>query len=144
MIRRLVNTAIQPAALRHGLPRPSARAFSPLMPASSGGGVGEVVCAYGNEWNFSWRSAIFDTVAGCLPRRDAAFISVDAWVSTRSDSLSAEDADCVVVEEESTSDDETHLPPSLWAISTLKRRKKMINKHKLRKRRKKLRLKSKK
>ena len=33
---------------------------------------------------------------------------------------------------------------SLWLISTLKRRKKMMNKHKLRKRRKKLRLKSKK
>ena len=143
MIRRLVNTAIQPAALRHGLRRPSARAFSPLMSASSGGGVGEVVCAHDNQWNFSWRSAIFDTVAGCFTRRDAAFVSVDAWVSTRSD-LSAEDADCVVDEEESTSDDETHLPPSLWAISTLKRRKKMINKHKLRKRRKKLRLKSKK
>ena len=141
MIRRLVNAAIQPAALRHGLPRPSARAFSPLMPASSCGGVGDVVCARDNQWNFSW-SAIFDTVAG-FTGRDAAFISVDAWVSTRSD-MSAEDADCVVVEEESTSDDGTHLPPSLWAISTLKRRKKMINKHKLRKRRKKLRLKSKK
>ena len=33
---------------------------------------------------------------------------------------------------------------SIWLISTLKRRKKMMNKHKLRKRRKKLRLKSKK
>ena len=33
---------------------------------------------------------------------------------------------------------------SVWLISTLKRRKKMMNKHKLRKRRKKLRLKSKK
>jgi hypothetical protein len=33
---------------------------------------------------------------------------------------------------------------SLWQISTLKRRKKMMNKHKLRKRRKKLRLKTRK
>jgi len=33
---------------------------------------------------------------------------------------------------------------SVWLISTLKRRKKMMNKHKLRKRRKKLRLKTRK
>ena len=33
---------------------------------------------------------------------------------------------------------------SIWQISTLKRRKKMMNKHKLRKRRKKMRLKTKK
>ena len=53
---------------------------------------------------------------------------------------------------ESTSDDEVCRggspsplsDVSIWLISTLKRRKKMMNKHKLRKRRKKLRLKTRK
>mmetsp|Transcript_21484 Transcript_21484/g.50505 ORF Transcript_21484/g.50505 Transcript_21484/m.50505 type:complete len:143 (-) Transcript_21484:100-528(-) len=141
MIRRVVNTAIQSAARRHGLPRPST--YSPLMPTSSGCGVEDAVCAHDNiQWNFSLRSTIFDTLSGFL-RRDAAFVSLDALVSTRSD-MRAEDADCVADVEESTNDGGADFPPSLWAISTLKRRKKMINKHKLRKRRKKLRLKSKK
>ena len=39
---------------------------------------------------------------------------------------------------------ESPMSLSLWLISTLKRRKKMMNKHKLRKRRKKLRLKTRK
>ena len=141
MIRRVVNATIKSATRPHGLPR----AYSTSLPATSGyvDGAGDIVCARDVRWNFSLGSIIFDTLAGCFMRRDAAFISVDALVSTRS-GRGVEDADCVVDEEESTSDDGTDFPPSLWAISTLKRRKKMINKHKLRKRRKKLRLKSKK
>lgn len=46
--------------------------------------------------------------------------------------------------EESEEEEETPQSLSLWLISTLKRRKKMMNKHKLRKRRKKLRLKTRK
>jgi len=49
--------------------------------------------------------------------------------------------DIFVLKEEEA---ETPLSLSLWLISTLKRRKKMMNKHKLRKRRKKLRLKTRK
>jgi hypothetical protein len=49
--------------------------------------------------------------------------------------------DLFVLKEE---EEETPLSLSLWLISTLKRRKKMMNKHKLRKRRKKLRLKTRK
>ena len=48
--------------------------------------------------------------------------------------------------EEGEEEEEEEAPQSLslWLISTLKRRKKMMNKHKLRKRRKKLRLKTRK
>jgi len=46
--------------------------------------------------------------------------------------------------EEGEEEEETTQSLSLWLISTLKRRKKMMNKHKLRKRRKKLRLKTRK
>ena len=46
----------------------------------------------------------------------------------------------IIMEEESTLLDEL----SIWQISTLKRRKKMMNKHKLRKRKKKMRLKTRK
>ena len=46
--------------------------------------------------------------------------------------------------EEGEGEEETPQSLSLWLISTLKRRKKMMNKHKLRKRRKKLRLKTRK
>ena len=46
--------------------------------------------------------------------------------------------------EEGEEEEETPQSLSLWLISTLKRRKKMMNKHKLRKRRKKLRLKTRK
>jgi hypothetical protein len=48
------------------------------------------------------------------------------------------------VEEGEEEEEETTQSLSLWLISTLKRRKKMMNKHKLRKRRKKLRLKTRK
>lgn len=48
-------------------------------------------------------------------------------------------SDLVVMKEE---EEESPLSLSVWLISTLKRRKKMMNKHKLRKRRKKLRLKT--
>lgn len=47
-------------------------------------------------------------------------------------------------EVEEGEEEETPQSLSLWLISTLKRRKKMMNKHKLRKRRKKLRLKTRK
>ena len=49
-----------------------------------------------------------------------------------------------VFEVEEGEEEETPQSLSLWLISTLKRRKKMMNKHKLRKRRKKLRLKTRK
>ena len=49
-----------------------------------------------------------------------------------------------VYEVEEGEEEETPQSLSLWLISTLKRRKKMMNKHKLRKRRKKLRLKTRK
>lgn len=52
-----------------------------------------------------------------------------------------------IVEDDSSDVDEeeqTLADAAIWRISTLKRRRKMMNKHKLRKRRKKLRLKSKK
>eukprot|EP00573_Skeletonema_grethae_P003357 CAMPEP_0201685738 /NCGR_PEP_ID=MMETSP0578-20130828/428_1 /ASSEMBLY_ACC=CAM_ASM_000663 /TAXON_ID=267565 /ORGANISM="Skeletonema grethea, Strain CCMP 1804" /LENGTH=89 /DNA_ID=CAMNT_0048169691 /DNA_START=260 /DNA_END=529 /DNA_ORIENTATION=- len=49
-------------------------------------------------------------------------------------------SDLVVMKEELG--EESPLSLSVWLISTLKRRKKMMNKHKLRKRRKKLRLKT--
>mmetsp|Transcript_28082 Transcript_28082/g.44182 ORF Transcript_28082/g.44182 Transcript_28082/m.44182 type:complete len:167 (+) Transcript_28082:165-665(+) len=48
----------------------------------------------------------------------------------------------LVVRKEEEEDEESPLSLSVWLISTLKRRKKMMNKHKLRKRRKKLRLKT--
>lgn len=60
-------------------------------------------------------------------------IEKDNWGGVMSSS------DLVALKEE---EDESPLSLSVWLISTLKRRKKMMNKHKLRKRRKKLRLKT--
>ncbi len=58
---------------------------------------------------------------------------------------SEESKDVVASSSASVDNGRDHLESlSLWQISTLKRRKKMMNKHKLRKRRKKLRLQSKK
>mmetsp|Transcript_9394 Transcript_9394/g.14097 ORF Transcript_9394/g.14097 Transcript_9394/m.14097 type:complete len:111 (-) Transcript_9394:221-553(-) len=73
---------------------------------------------------------------------DATLVSLEQTQSQIEENKLGGDAssDLFVLKEE----EESPLSLSVWLISTLKRRKKMMNKHKLRKRRKKLRLKTRK
>ncbi|KAL7492936.1 hypothetical protein ACHAWT_002045 [Skeletonema menzelii] len=74
---------------------------------------------------------------------DAALVSLhqtQSQIQEENLGLTTTSSDLFVMKEE----EELPLSLSVWLISTLKRRKKMMNKHKLRKRRKKLRLKTRK
>jgi len=70
---------------------------------------------------------------------DVTLISLDQKLSQNEEEMGGDITNLSVLEEEETSQS-----LSLWLISTLKRRKKMMNKHKLRKRRKKLRMRTRK
>ena len=76
---------------------------------------------------------------------DAAIVSLHQTQSAIEEEnlglITATTTDLFAMKEE---EEESPLSLSVWLISTLKRRKKMMNKHKLRKRRKKLRLKTRK
>lgn len=69
---------------------------------------------------------------------------ISTYVENRTSEMDLESEECDYLEEEVADDAKLPDNGNLWLISTLKRRKKKMNKHKLRKRRKKLRFKTRK
>jgi len=83
---------------------------------------------------------------------DSALIAVEKYatqleekeIEEEGETEKWEDIVTTIMESPTESSLEEQQSLSIWQISTLKRRKKMMNKHKLRKRRKKMRLKTRK
>ena len=102
-----------------------------------------------NSW--TWSTTPYNAITSYLSNMIGGNISGDSVLTTVDNTMTQiekkedgewEDitATTLVMEETASALEEL----SIWQISTLKRRKKMMNKHKLRKRRKKMRLKTKK
>mmetsp|Transcript_25340 Transcript_25340/g.42981 ORF Transcript_25340/g.42981 Transcript_25340/m.42981 type:complete len:152 (+) Transcript_25340:173-628(+) len=151
MLRSAINNATLMAAARRSLvPSSAAKAsLSTLsfnsssiddMCRNSGNHTYTPVASTSDSFTTNIQSTICNLVANLSG--DATLVSLEQTQSQIEENKWGGDAslDLFVLKEE----EESPLSLSVWLISTLKRRKKMMNKHKLRKRRKKLRLKTRK
>jgi len=152
MLRSAINNATLMAAARRSL-APSSAAKASLstlsfhsssiddMYRNSGNHTYTPVASTSDSFATNIQSTICNLVANLSG--DATLVSLEQTQSQIEENKWGGDAssDLFVLKEE---EEESPLSLSVWLISTLKRRKKMMNKHKLRKRRKKLRLKTRK
>mmetsp|Transcript_10563 Transcript_10563/g.15103 ORF Transcript_10563/g.15103 Transcript_10563/m.15103 type:complete len:155 (+) Transcript_10563:158-622(+) len=151
MLRSAINNATLMAAARRSLaPSPAAKAsLSTLsLNLSSADDICEdisnhtykqVALTNNDSFTNNMKSSICNLFAN-LSGDVTTLVSLHQTQSQIEEENYSSSSDLVVMKEELG--EESPLSLSVWLISTLKRRKKMMNKHKLRKRRKKLRLKT--
>lgn len=150
MLRSAINNATLMAAARRSLaPSPAAKAS--LSTLSFNLSSADDICVDINNHTYkqvaltndsftnNMKSSICNLFAN-LSGDVTTLVSLHQTQSQIEEENYSSSSDLVVMKEEL--DEESPLSLSVWLISTLKRRKKMMNKHKLRKRRKKLRLKT--
>mmetsp|Transcript_22485 Transcript_22485/g.45277 ORF Transcript_22485/g.45277 Transcript_22485/m.45277 type:complete len:153 (+) Transcript_22485:196-654(+) len=152
MLRSAINNATLMAAARRSL-APSSAAKASLSTLSFNSSSIDDMCRNSGNHTYTPVASTSDSFATNIIQSticnlvanlsgDATLVSLEQTQSQIEENKWGGDAslDLFVLKEE----EESLLSLSVWLISTLKRRKKMMNKHKLRKRRKKLRLKTRK
>jgi len=152
MLRSAINNATLMAAARRSL-APSSAANASLSTLSFNSSSIDDMCRNSGNHTYTPVASTSDSFATNIIQSticnlvaylsgDATLVSLEQTQSQIEENKWGGDAslDLFVLKEE----EESPLSLSVWLISTLKRRKKMMNKHKLRKRRKKLRLKTRK
>ena len=153
MLRSAINNATLMAAARRSL-APSSAAKASLSTLSFNSSSIDDMCRNSGNHTYTPVASTSDSFATNIIQSticnlvanlsgDATLVSLEQTQSQIEENKLVGDAssDLFVLKEE---EEESPLSLSVWLISTLKRRKKMMNKHKLRKRRKKLRLKTRK
>mmetsp|Transcript_14318 Transcript_14318/g.22094 ORF Transcript_14318/g.22094 Transcript_14318/m.22094 type:complete len:153 (-) Transcript_14318:252-710(-) len=152
MLRSAINNATLMAAARRSL-APSSAAKASLSTLSFNSSSIDDMCRNSGNHTYTPVASTSDSFATNIIQSticnlvanlsgDATLVSLEQTQSQIEENKWGGDAslDLFVLKGE----EESLLSLSVWLISTLKRRKKMMNKHKLRKRRKKLRLKTRK
>ena len=152
MLRSAINNATLMAAARRSL-APSSAAKASLSTLSFNSSSIDDMCRNSGNHTYTPVASTSDSFATNIIQSticnlvanlsgDATLVSLEQTQSQIEENMLVGDAssDLFVLKEE----EESPLSLSVWLISTLKLRKKMMNKHKLRKRRKKLRLKTRK
>mmetsp|Transcript_2252 Transcript_2252/g.2879 ORF Transcript_2252/g.2879 Transcript_2252/m.2879 type:complete len:153 (-) Transcript_2252:253-711(-) len=152
MLRSAINNATLMAAARRNL-APSSAAKASLSTLSFNSSSIDDMCRNSGNHTYTTVASTSDSFATNIIQSticnlvanlsgDATLVSLEQTQSQIEENKWGGDAslDLFVLKGE----EESPLSLSVWLISTLKRRKKMMNKHKLRKRRKKLRLKTRK
>lgn len=152
MLRSAINNATLMAAARRSL-APSSAAKASLSTLSFNSSSIDDMCRNSGNHTYTPVASTSDSFATNIIQSTicnlVANLSGDATLVSLEQTQSQIEENKLVGDASSNlfvlkGEEESLLSLSVWLISTLKRRKKMMNKHKLRKRRKKLRLKTRK